>query len=64
METTLDVRDLPDEQVQWLKRVIEGLKMQEKQTKRQRKDSTFAIHDSDVTGRDDGEAAEDEQHND
>jgi ABC-type phosphate transport system auxiliary subunit len=50
MDTTLDVRDLPDEQVQWLKRVIEGLRMQEKRAQRQSKDSTFAIHDSDVTG--------------
>lgn len=50
METTLDVRDLPDEQVQWLKRVIEGLRMQDKQEKKQNKDSTFATHDSDVMG--------------
>lgn len=48
---TLDVRDLPDAQVQWLKRIVEGLKAQAK-THANRRDEkiTFATHKSHLIG--------------
>jgi hypothetical protein len=48
---TLDVRDLPDAQVQWLQRIVDGLKAQAK-TRARRHDEkiTFATHKSHLIG--------------
>ena len=46
----LDVRDLPDAQVQWLQRVVEGLRGQRRQEKKRSEQIVFATHDSDVIG--------------
>ena len=46
----LDVRDLPDTQVQWLQRVVEGLRRQRPQEKKRSEHIVFATHDSDVIG--------------
>jgi len=43
---TLDVRDLPDEHIQWLKRLVEGLKAQGQTTRKKRKEIPFATHKS------------------
>lgn len=47
---TLDVRDLPDMQVQWLQRIVEGLRRQHQQAKKRGEQIAFATHDSDVIG--------------
>ena len=46
---TLDVRDLPDEHVQWLRQIVEGLKAQAQTRKDRRKGITFATHKSHLT---------------
>lgn len=42
----LDVRDLPEEQVQWLKRIVDGLKAQRKTRTIRRDEIDFATHKS------------------
>ena len=47
---TLDVRGLPDEHVQWLKRMVDGLKVQTRRRSQQRRDIVFATHKSRLMG--------------
>ena len=47
---TLDVRDLPEDQVEWLKQIVEGLRRQRKKGKKPSAQLDFATHDSDVIG--------------
>ena len=50
MVETLDVRGLPDEHVQWLKRMVDGLKAQARHRNQPHGDIIFATHKSRLIG--------------
>lgn len=43
---TLDVRGIPERQLRWLQRIVDGLRSQSKPRERRREEIVFATHKS------------------